>query len=79
MPDPKYVISMGAVPTVEVFSNLPIRSVKGVDKIIPVDVYVPGCSPRPEALTRGTIEDSGQDYEGKVVGKKCRRRLDLGI
>jgi NADH-quinone oxidoreductase subunit B len=55
MPNPKYVISMGAcASTGGVFNNYAI--VQGVDRILPVDVYVPGCPPRPEQLIEGILK-----------------------
>jgi len=56
MPEPKYVIAMGACAT----SGGPFKEgynvVSGVDKYIPVDVYIPGCPPTPQALLYGILE-----------------------
>jgi NADH-quinone oxidoreductase subunit B len=55
MPDPKWVIAMGDCASCGgVFNNYAI--VQGVDKIVPVDIYVPGCPPRPEALIDAIIK-----------------------
>jgi NADH-quinone oxidoreductase subunit B len=54
MPDPKWVLSMGDCASCGgVFNNYAI--VQGVDEILPVDVYVAGCPPRPEALIHGIL------------------------
>jgi NADH-quinone oxidoreductase subunit B len=55
MPNPKWVLSMGACASCGgVFNNYAI--LQGVDRILPVDIYVPGCPPRPEQLMDGILK-----------------------
>jgi NAD(P)H-quinone oxidoreductase subunit K len=70
IPEPKYVIAMGACTiTGGMFSVDSPTAVRGVDKLIPVDVYIPGCPPRPEAIMDAIIKlrkkvsnESRQEY-----------------
>jgi NAD(P)H-quinone oxidoreductase subunit K len=57
MPEPKYVMAMGACTiTGGMFSADSPTAVRGVDKLIPVDVYIPGCPPRPESILNAIVK-----------------------
>ena len=70
MPDPKWVVSMGSCAN----SGGPFRHgyhvVKGVDRVVPVDVYVPGCPPTPDSLMYGLLRLQDQVAEFQKSGRK---------
>jgi NAD(P)H-quinone oxidoreductase subunit K len=70
MPEPKYVMAMGACTiTGGMFSVDSPTAVRGVDKLIPVDVYIPGCPPRPEAVIDAVIK-----LRGKIANESIHQR-----
>jgi NADH-quinone oxidoreductase subunit B len=75
MPEPKWVIAMGdCASCTGVFNNYAL--VQGVDKLVPVDVYIPGCPPTPDALLDGIVKlksqvifaNSRKDTHGSQTG-----------
>ncbi len=76
MPEPKYVIAMGAC----AISGGPFRDgynvLKGIDRYIPVDIHIPGCPPRPEALIHGFMALQKKIDEQQLTGEGRARHLN---
>jgi len=78
MVDPKWVISMGVcASTGGMFNNYAL--VQGVDQIVPVDVYVPGCPPGPETLFHGILTLHHQIRTGDLLRRRDTTGIGAGI
>lgn len=75
MPEPKYCIAMGAC----AISGGPFKQgynvLKGIDRFIPVDIYIPGCPPRPEALLHGLMQLQAKIRGQPLTGPDAPRHL----
>lgn len=76
MPEPKYVIAMGAC----AISGGPFREgynvLKGIDRFLPVDIHIPGCPPRPEALLHGLIQLQQKMAQEPLTGPERSRSFN---
>jgi len=71
MPDPKWVVAMGACASSGgIFDNYAI--VQGVDEVLPVDIYVPGCPPTPDAVVYAVLQLHDAIQKGQVHGGVMR-------
>ncbi|MDR2872659.1 MAG: NADH-quinone oxidoreductase subunit B [Xanthomonadaceae bacterium] len=70
MPDPKWVISMGSCANGGGYYHYSYAVVRGCDRIVPVDIYVPGCPPTAEALAFGILQLQKKIWRTQTIARK---------
>jgi NADH-quinone oxidoreductase subunit B len=78
MPDPKWVISMGSCANGGGYYHYSYAVVRGCDRIVPVDIYVPGCPPTAEALIYGILQLQKKIRRTNTVGARKHPDVDAG-
>jgi ech hydrogenase subunit C len=78
MPEPKFVIAVGICATSGCVFRECYNVMGGIDKVIPVDVYVPGCAARPEAIIDGVVTAIGLMDKKKEAYKKAQKEKKSG-
>jgi Ni,Fe-hydrogenase III small subunit len=77
MPEPKAVVAIGSCPaTGNVFAGSPTIE-GGVESVIPIDIYIPGCPPRPQAIIQGIQQAAQLLADGKTKTSRCRKSIEV--